>query len=222
MTPLLSQLAAGCALSVRSLSVKSDISRFLKSHRPQVYHAASDAEALDVRIECSCKLLDGACSGYGIRAISIEAEHFYADHVVVHSVIAILADAYRYGHHLEHVLRHDAFVQTVLADVSEGVERQIVCGGSHLADICFKTNIRWRTFAADLAEQLSEPRWFYRRGSGPYCAVHNGAHIELTRNIPAPGGTREVVRCPTFRSLVMSFRKWARTASMPLSAPLVR
>ena len=77
------------------------------------------------------------------RAILIEAAHFYAEHVVVHSVIAILTDAYRYGHHLEHVLRHDAFVLTILADVSEGVERQIVCGGSHLPDIGFKTNIRF-------------------------------------------------------------------------------
>ena len=156
MTPILAQAGAGCAHSVRSLRAKSDPSRFLKAHRPQPDHAASRAEALDVRIAGGCKLLDGACSGDGIRAISIEAEHFYAEHVVVHSVIAILADAYRYGHHLEHVLRHDAFVLTVLADVSEGVERQIVCGGSHLPDICFKTNIRgWQwPFAADLAEEF--------------------------------------------------------------------
>ena len=73
---------------------------------------------------------------------SIEAAHFYAEHVVVHSVIAIVTDAYRYWHHLEHVLRHDAFVLIILADISEGVERQIVCGGSHLPDIGFKTNIR--------------------------------------------------------------------------------
>ena len=107
-----------------------------------------------------------ACSGDGIRAISIEAAHFYTEHFVVHSVIAILMDAYRCRHHLEHVLRHDACVLTVLADVFEGVERQIVCGGSDAADMRFKTNVRWyRPFATDLAEQLSEPRWFYRRGS---------------------------------------------------------
>jgi hypothetical protein len=33
---------------------------------------------------------------------------------------------------------------------------------------------------------------------------------------------REVVRCPTFKSLVTSFRGRARTASMPLSSRLVR
>ena len=95
------------------------------------------------------------------RAISIEATHFYAEHVVVHSVIAIVTDAYRYWHHLEHVLRHDAFVLIILADISEGVERQIVCGGSHLPDIGFKTNIRFydRPFLADLAQQLGESRW---------------------------------------------------------------
>jgi hypothetical protein len=74
---------------------------------------------------------------------STELSQFYAEHVVVHAVIPILPDTHRGGHHLEHVLCHDTLVVTILADVSEPVERQIVCGGSDLANIRFQTNIRW-------------------------------------------------------------------------------
>ena len=44
----------------------------------------------------------------------------------------------RYGRRLGRVLRHDALIVIIFADVSEGVDRQIVCGGSHLPDIVLR------------------------------------------------------------------------------------
>ena len=52
--------------------------------------------------------------------------HFYTEHFVVHSVISILPDTHRCGHHLEHVLCHDTLVLIIFANVSECVERQMV------------------------------------------------------------------------------------------------
>ena len=75
------------------------------------------------------------------HAISTETTQLYTEHLVVHSVISILPNAHRCGHHLEHVLCHDTLVLIIVADISERVERQIVYGGSDLPDIRFQTNI---------------------------------------------------------------------------------
>src|SRR6187397_684542 len=48
---------------------------------------------------------------------------------------------------------------------------------------------------------------------------HMNYHMQHS---PASGGVREVIRCLMLKGLEMRFREPARTASMPLSAPLLR
>ena len=48
------------------------------------------------------------------------------------------------------------------------------------------------------------------------------SHMNPHTQHPAPGGVREVLRCQTCKGLATRFRGRARTASTPLSAPLVK